>query len=83
MRVPKGEFEALPLEVHAVLRGVPMRDVTAVDLPGTGGARTVGAVHDADGPISSSRIRAALKQGDCATATRLLTRPEGVTQIMT
>ncbi len=37
--------------------------------------RTLGAVHDADGPISSSRIRAALKAGDCATATRLLTRP--------
>jgi len=38
-------------------------------------ARTVGAVHDAEGPISSSRIRAALKAGDCAAATRLLTRP--------
>ena len=38
-------------------------------------ARTVGAVHDAEGPISSSRIRIALKTGDCATATRLLTRP--------
>lgn len=37
--------------------------------------KTVGAVHDADGPISSSRIRAALKLGDCETATRLLTRP--------
>jgi riboflavin kinase / FMN adenylyltransferase len=38
-------------------------------------ARTVGAVHDAAGPISSSRIRTALKAGDCAEATRLLTRP--------
>jgi riboflavin kinase/FMN adenylyltransferase len=38
-------------------------------------ARTVGPVHDAEGPISSSRIRAALQAGDCATATRLLTRP--------
>jgi riboflavin kinase / FMN adenylyltransferase len=38
-------------------------------------ARTVGAVHDDHGPISSSRIRAALKAGDCTTATRLLTRP--------
>lgn len=37
--------------------------------------RTVGAVHDAEGPISSSRIRDALKAGDCATATHLLTRP--------
>jgi riboflavin kinase/FMN adenylyltransferase len=38
-------------------------------------ARTVGAVHDADGPVSSSRIRHALQAGDCETATRLLTRP--------
>ncbi len=37
--------------------------------------RTVGPVHDSEGPISSSRIREALKAGDCATATRLLTRP--------
>jgi riboflavin kinase/FMN adenylyltransferase len=38
-------------------------------------ARTVAAVHDAEGPVSSSRIRQALKTGDCETATRLLTRP--------
>lgn len=38
-------------------------------------ARTVGAVHDDQGPISSSRIRTALQAGDCATASRLLTRP--------
>lgn len=37
--------------------------------------RTVAAVHDAEGPISSSRIRTALQAGDCETATRLLTRP--------
>jgi riboflavin kinase/FMN adenylyltransferase len=38
-------------------------------------ARAVAAVHDATGPISSSRIRAALQAGDCATATTLLSRP--------
>lgn len=38
-------------------------------------ARTVGAVHDEEGPISSSRIRAALQAGDCETAARLMTRP--------
>lgn len=37
--------------------------------------RTVAAIHDAEGVISSSRIRAALQAGDCETATRLLTRP--------
>lgn len=40
-------------------------------------------VADGSEPVSSSRIRDALKTGDCATATRLLTRPfavEGVVQ---
>ncbi|PZU64897.1 MAG: riboflavin biosynthesis protein RibF [Sphingobium sp.] len=38
-------------------------------------AEAVAPVTDAEGVISSSRIRAALQAGDCATATRLLTRP--------
>lgn len=44
---------------------------------------TVGPVSDDGGAISSSRIRDALKDGDCATATRLMTRPfviEGMVQ---
>lgn len=44
---------------------------------------TVAPVNDTDGIISSSRIREALRTGDCPTATRLLTRPftiEGVVQ---
>ncbi len=40
--------------------------------------RTVGPVHDDEGVVSSSRIRDALKQGECETATRLLTRPFAV-----
>ncbi len=46
-------------------------------------SKTVGPVSDAGGIISSSRIRDALKAGDCATATQLLTRPfavEGMVQ---
>ncbi len=46
-------------------------------------ASAVGPVVDDAGVISSSRIRDALKSGDIATATRLLTRPfaiEGVVQ---
>ena len=39
------------------------------------GTRAVPAVHDASGPVSSSRIREALQTGDCETAARLLTRP--------
>lgn len=38
-------------------------------------ARAVGPVLDKGEPVSSTRIRAALEAGDCATATRLLTRP--------
>ena len=38
-------------------------------------AETVAPVADDEGVISSSRIRAALIEGDCDTATRLLTRP--------
>jgi riboflavin kinase/FMN adenylyltransferase len=37
--------------------------------------RAVPGVSDEVGPISSSRIRAALQAGDCETAARLLTRP--------
>lgn len=38
-------------------------------------AETVGPVSDAGGVISSTRVREALKAGDMAEATRLLTRP--------
>jgi riboflavin kinase/FMN adenylyltransferase len=37
--------------------------------------RTVGPVSDGEGIISSSRIREALKRGDCQAAAELLTRP--------
>ena len=35
----------------------------------------VAPISDEDGVVSSSRIREALQEGDCATAARLLTRP--------
>lgn len=38
-------------------------------------ARTVGAVLDGGAPVSSSRIRTALREGNCEEAARLLTRP--------
>ncbi|HMO67050.1 MAG TPA: bifunctional riboflavin kinase/FAD synthetase [Novosphingobium sp.] len=40
--------------------------------------RTVAPVQLDGAPVSSSRIREALRAGDCATATRLLTRPFAV-----
>ncbi|MBC2664652.1 bifunctional riboflavin kinase/FAD synthetase [Novosphingobium flavum] len=39
------------------------------------GARAVPPVLDGDAPVSSTRIRNALQAGDCAEASRLLTRP--------
>ncbi len=45
-------------------------------------ARSVGPVLDEEGPISSSRIRAALTSGECEVATRLLTRPFAIRGIV-
>ncbi len=45
VRIAPGEFLALDLEVHAFLGDVPLRDVSAVDLPGGGPARTLADVR--------------------------------------
>ncbi len=42
----------------------------------------VAAVADKGAPVSSSRIRDALRAGDCATATRLLTRPFAIRSVV-
>jgi hypothetical protein len=44
MRVPHEEYLALRLEAHALLTDVPLRDVSAVDLPGGGDHRTIADV---------------------------------------
>lgn len=44
--------------------------------------RAVAGVFDTQGAISSSRIRAALGEGDCDTAQRLLTRPFAIRGIV-
>ncbi|WP_437812858.1 DUF2867 domain-containing protein [Sorangium sp. So ce1078] len=41
MRLSPQEFTHLDLEVHQILRGVPLNDVSVVDLPGGGAARTI------------------------------------------
>ena len=41
MRVDAAEFRALPLEAHALLDDVPLKDVNAVDLPGGGPGQTL------------------------------------------
>ena len=45
VRITPDEFRALPLEAHALLRDVPLRDVSAIDLPGGGAGRTLGDVR--------------------------------------
>ena len=45
MRVNPDEYRRLPLEAHRVLERIPLRDVSAVDLPGGGEGRTLGDVH--------------------------------------
>jgi len=45
-------------------------------------ARAIPPIFDAGQPVSSSRIRDALKAGDCATAAHLLTRPFAIEGIV-
>jgi riboflavin kinase/FMN adenylyltransferase len=45
-------------------------------------ARAVGPVEEGGEVVSSSRIREALQSGDCATATRLMTRPFAIRGIV-
>jgi hypothetical protein len=44
VRVSPAEYLALPLEAHALLGDIPLHDVSALDLPGGGGERTVADV---------------------------------------
>lgn len=44
-RVPRTEFARLPLRVHTFLHDVPVRDISAVDLPGGGPGRTVADIR--------------------------------------
>jgi Protein of unknown function (DUF2867) len=45
VRVSPAEFLALDLEVHRRLKGVPLRDVSVVDLPDGGDDRTIADVR--------------------------------------
>jgi hypothetical protein len=57
MRVPIAEFRALDLEAHAFLADVPLRDVSAIDLPGGGDGRSladVRALRSGDGALTAS-----------------------------
>src|SRR5581483_628899 len=45
MRVDVAKFRTLPLEAHAILDDVPLKDVNVVDLPGGGPGRTLSDVR--------------------------------------
>jgi hypothetical protein len=63
VRVDRAEFRELPLEAHALLADVPLRDVSATDLPGGGAGRTIGdvrALTPTPGSAASSPVTRAL-----------------------
>ena len=63
VRVPSADFLALPLEAHALLADVPLHDVSAVDLPGGGEARTLAdirALIPMGGLLRANRVTRAL-----------------------
>jgi hypothetical protein len=71
VRVSPTEFLALDLEVHARLRDVPLRDVSAVDLPGGGSQRTLA---DAKRLLVATRQHPPLLTGALFGLRRLLGR---------
>lgn len=46
LRIPAEEFRKLDLSVHEFLEGVPLHDVSAIDLPGGGDGRTLQDVRE-------------------------------------
>ncbi|MGK3998620.1 DUF2867 domain-containing protein [Sorangium sp. So ce1024] len=62
MRISPQQFTELDLEVHEILRGVPLNDVSVLDLPGGGAARTIEDVralmHPPESGSSSAPVRA-------------------------
>jgi hypothetical protein len=56
MRVSPAEYLSLKLRAHELLRGVPLYDVTVVDLPGGGAGRTVADIRALDSAAAPSYI---------------------------
>jgi hypothetical protein len=65
MRVSPAEYLGLPLRVHDLLRGVPLYDVSIVDLPGGGAGRTIADVRAIDAAAAPSRIAETLYEVRC------------------
>jgi len=60
MRVSPAEYLSLRLRAHELLRGVPVYDVTVVDLPGGGAGRTLADIRALDAAAAPSRLAQAL-----------------------
>jgi hypothetical protein len=60
MRVSQPEYLSLKLRAHELLQGVPLYDVSVVDLPGGGAGRSIADIHALDSAARPSRIAGAL-----------------------
>jgi len=59
MGVPPAEYLSLPIRAHSLLQGVPLYDVSSIDLPGGGDGRTVGDIR----ALRSAASRSAISMG--------------------
>jgi hypothetical protein len=55
-QVSPAEYLRLPLRAHDLLRGVPLYDVSIVDLPGGGAGRTIADIRAIDSSAAPSAI---------------------------
>jgi len=60
MRISPAEYLALPLRAHELLHDVPLYDVSAIDLPGGGGERTIADIRALNSSAAPSRLAAVL-----------------------
>jgi uncharacterized protein DUF2867 len=56
MRASPAEYLSLQLRAHELLRGVPLYDVTVMDLPGGGAGRSVADIRALDSAAAPSHI---------------------------
>lgn len=56
VEVSPAEYLRLPLRAHELLRGVPLYDVSVVDLPGGGPGRTIADIRAIDSSAAPSRV---------------------------
>jgi hypothetical protein len=56
MRIPPAEYLSLKLRAHELLQGVPLYDVSVVDLPGGGDGRSLADIRALESTAAPSRI---------------------------